>query len=756
MTNDRQIETDHIDDATEAQKARLLNEMDITMVQKLAFASAHFQLHDGARILDIGCARGKGSYHIAALNPRLQVVGIDYDQDFIDEASRTYQLPNLSYIQGDARKLKLEDEKFDAIFNSSVMHEIYSFSNYDPKAVTSALRAQLNHLKPGGITLFRDFMRAAEPDAMVYLDLPPEDHTGTEPVDMSYADLLRYYAQIADTMKPEELQGFFLEDLGDLPDGWRRFYLSKDRAYEFIWRKEYRERFAPEAREKYAVWTAEQYRDIPESLGARVVYTAPYRNPWIVRNWHENKFRLFDENMKPLMGPPSNFIAVVQKAGRNKSLRLREHRAAGNEASYLQLEHFKNAKTESLYDLVSRPGAVYDIIPYGHNDRGNLVVYAKSGYPRPLINIHARQMTENLDGRTWSGHMVEPLAIANEGNDLDSVVHKLLKERTAFKKRDIGKIEKGMSYFTAPADVNEKVSSAFVEVDAGTYESKLKGHFSGFSSDGSVRAYDIQDLLRGVQVGMLAEARLEMNIYALLRRLNACPEDWIGDRYNIAGADVPEVFAFNDLKTKDRKIFVKTNEQADYLKVLRSVFVDEAVNGLLATQELEFSVPVNNTGKQDISTNSAMAIPVVRDKNSGEVMMGVEIRDFPAVQVQDGHSGIVTVTGYRLPSAVRNLDNVKAFLQERFEGADIHALGESYFPSMGILPNRIFPYLVTNNTLDEFEGCKFVPLRDLFKNLDQLQDAHLILAVCRAVHALGLWEEYSPEHENKVGLTLAS
>lgn len=741
-------------EASEAQKAHLLNQMDVTMIQKLAFASAHFQLHDGARILDIGCARGKGSYHIAALNPRLQVIGMDYDQDFIDEARRTYQLPNLSFVQGDARNLALGGEFFDAIFNSSVMHEIYSFSNYAEEALTQALKSQLAHLRPGGTILIRDFMRAARPDAMVYMDLPPGISTGEEPENLSYPDLLRLYARIADTMKPEELQGFFMEDAGKLPDGWERFYLSHDRADEFIWRKEYRTRFVPEAREKYAPWTERNFREIPESLGARVVYTAPYRNPWIAKNWYEGKVRLFDETLRPLPLPPSNYIALIRKIEEGESMRVREHRAASRKPGYLKLEHFKNTATGGLYDLVSRPGDVYDVIPYGRNERGQIVVYAKSGYPRPIPNIHPRQMSPNLDGRTWSGHMVEPLAVANEQGSAADAARRLLRERTALPPDAIGAVSDGLTYFTAPADVNEKVSSVFVAINDAPYESGLKGRFSGFSADGSLRAFEIQDLLRGVQVGMLPEARLEMNIYALMRKLGMVPREWIGDKYALVKAPVA-AGALDDLLKPGGRAFDPSADSAGYLKVRRSVFIDESRGGALATQELEFAVPAHKTGEADISTNSVMVAPIVKDAATGEIMLGVKVHGFPAVQAQEGQARLLTIPGFRLPSSVRTLDQAGAFISGRFPGAQVQALGESYFPSMGILPNRVFPYLVTGD-IGASPHCRFVPLRGLFSRLEELKDAHLILSVCRSVHALGLWEEFSrkPAPGSEAELTL--
>ncbi len=742
----------HVAVGSPGQKSRLLEQMDITMVQKLAFASAHFQLHDGARILDIGCARGKGGYHLAALNPRLFVTGADYDPAFITEAQATYPLPNLSFVQGDARKLNMGLIRFDAILNSSVMHEIFSFSGYNLRAVEEALQSQLDHLVDGGVILLRDFVMAANPDAMVYLDLPAGVSTGDDPRDMSYPDLLKLYARIANSEKPEALQGFFLEDLGETKDGWHRFYLPRRWADEFIWRKEYRDRFILEAREQYAFWTAEDYRRIPERMGARVLYAAPYDNPWIVKNWHDGQYRLFDEAMAPIPGPPTNFVTLIQKIQPGASIQLREHRAAESAPSYLQLSHFRHAETGDRHDLVRRPGGVYDVIPYSVNSLGRVVVYAKSGYPRPLVNIHARQMSPNIDGKSWSGHMVEPLAIANRDDDSHGAVSTLLTERTAFDQGDILTVADGLTYYTAPADVNERVGSVFVSVTPTHYESPLTGNFSRFSSDGTLRAFDIQDVLRGMQVGMLAEARLEINIYALMRRLGMTPDEWIGDRFTVSDHLVSQTYHVKNLISGHENVFRPIPEGTGAAQVLRSVFVDEAqedgVRRVLAAQELEFGVPGRIRGRHDMSTNNVTAMPVVRDQQSGEIMIGVQRRDFAAAQSHKDDTALLTLPTFRLPAAVRNKDDVQDFLRQQFPGScrdEIQPLGESYFPSMGILPDRMFPYIISANAPDACPDCHFVSLRDLFDNLEMLRDANLILAVCRTVHALGLWDEYAAQ-----------
>lgn len=740
---------------SEAQRASLLANMDVTMRQKLAFISAHFQLHDGARILDIGCGSGKGSHDMAVINPRLHVTGLDYDQDYINKAQGQYEQQNLDFVQGDARALDDGIGMFDAILNSSLMHEVYSFNGYSERAVIDSLRSQLGRLNPGGVILIRDFMRPAQPDAMVYLDLPPNAHKDG---DMSYPDRLLEYSRIANSENPESTRGFICEHVETLPDRWERFYLPQDWAYEFIWRKEYLTRFEREAHEKYGVWTARQYREIPEGMGARVVYQAPYYNPWIAKNWHEGKFRMFDAQMKPLQAPPSNYITLIQKVAEGEGLTLREHRSADMPPSYLRLSHYRNEESGAAYDLVSRDGGVTDVLPYRVKADGRVTVYAKSAYPRPLVNTHPRQMSPNIDGKMWSGHMVEPLAMANmQQGDVAEAVKVMLAERTHFAPTDVAAIVPALEYYTAPADVNERVASVFVELRDAAYESGLKGHFSGFSADGTVRAYDLQDMLRSVQVGMLPEARLELNMYGLMRHLNIVPEQWIGEDFTLATADMRYIRP----GSAQRAAYTQTDKPAHYLRVLRSVFVEEARKGdkrvVTHARELEFAVP-DYRGSKGVSSNSAMIVPLLRDAHSGEVMIGLQRRELPAVQAQEGASTLTTIPGLRLPSAVTDLDEVRNYIAGKTGTArsSIQRLGESYFPSMGIMPHRAYPYLVSDPALAARDDLAFVPLREVFAGIEGQRDAHLMVAVLRCVHALGLWDDYSrkpvPETAPAAGL----
>lgn len=727
-------------DASKDQKSQLLSGMDKTMVQKLAFTSAHFQLADGARILDVGCGTGYGSYQFALINPHLQVVALDYDRDYIERARQEYVLPNLSFVQGDARAFDAGSEKFDAIFNSSILHEVYSFSGYSQQAVIDSLHAQMNNVRDGGIILIRDFVRPAHPDAMIYLDLPDELGDGTNLKDMSAQDLLRLYAQWACAEKPESERGFFLEHLeGEAEPGWQRFYLQHDWANEFILRKDYRERFYIEAKEKYGYFTPKEYRTIPESLGARVLYTSPYANPWIVENRMKDKMRLFDENRGSICLPPTNFVCVMQKVPAGQGVVVREHKVSGHALEYLKVETFQNRKTGDIKDLVKRPGQVFDLIPYYVHDNGQIDIYARSDYPRPLVNIMPRQMSPRIDGKTWSGYMVEPFAIANQTADIRQAAIQALTERAGVDPADIGDIERGPDYYPAMENVNERVGSAFIRLNRNVGARPMAAGYSGFQEGGVFRPYSLQDILRGIQVGMFPEARLELCAYRLADKKGILLPEWMGPRYDISTSS--SMRSSNLLLTGNIDLFSESVIAANDTCGVRSVFSEETAahqgNKAIAQRELEFILPARGAG-EDMSNNLAVIVPVARNA-SGRLMVGLTKQSFAALQDAGERPVRETLHIERLGSYLKTTEDVYADIARRFSvhTSAVKPLGEGYFPSMGIMPDRAYPVLVNVGSYDDFRDYRFIPLDKLKDEIDNLRDAHLMLAVYRLNHALG-------------------
>ena len=751
--------------ADEAQGKELLRAMSTTIAHKVAVCAAHLLLKDGAVVLDAGCADGLATAWFAQSNPRIHVIGLDYDGGFIARARERFaHLPNLEFIEADLRNFDLGGRPLDAVLNLSILHEPYSYTGYRAQTVKEILAAELRNLSPGGIIINRDFMLPPEPDRPVYMALHDDGRRGTTPDDMSLPDLLRLYSQEAMSYDHGDaeghIKGFFFEertagmDLASLglDEHWRIFYLPHGFAWEFIWRKEYRSRFYPEANEKYGYWNATQHRREAEQLGCRVLFSAPYENPWILERWYAPTARLFDGNLNALPLPPSNFVCVMQKSASSSSFFLREHRQAGNAPSFLQLAFFENAANGERYDMVKRPGEdVIDVIPWHLGPSGDVVIYSKCDYPRPIANTQPRRMTSNLDGKIWSGHMIEPLAAAPAGSWRDAVDEVLL-ARAAFPPESIGTIEPALSYYTAPAELNERVQSVYVEIRRPSERDRISNaHFSGFSHDGSIRSHDALRLLPAIQVGMLAEARLELNLYNLLRRLHKPVGAWIG------GSFQPGEFAVENprrieealVAAKHYRVFREVTEGSGWIDVVRSEFHERELRDgrerVTARRELEFIVP-NPACSRDVSTNGATLLPVVKDTKTGRFFIGLQrlseqLSQFPAVQVKEGHSGHVTIAGLRLPSSITHAQAVPAWIAQQTgapEGS-VKKLGEGYFPSLGVLPNRIFPFVITEPGQYWQQRCDFYELHDVLDHIDSLRDANTMIAVFRLAHVLDQW-----------------
>jgi ubiquinone/menaquinone biosynthesis C-methylase UbiE len=111
----------------------------------------HLKLDPGARILEIGCGRGAGSYLIRKTFRPCEIHAMDLDIDMIKKA-QTYLLPErrekIAFSVGDVCQLPYPDETMDAIFGFGVLHHIPDWQG--------ALKEIVRVLKIGGIYCFEE------------------------------------------------------------------------------------------------------------------------------------------------------------------------------------------------------------------------------------------------------------------------------------------------------------------------------------------------------------------------------------------------------------------------------------------------------------------------------------------------------------------------------------------------------------------------------------------------------------------------
>lgn len=109
-------------------------------------------------VLEIGCGRGGGLSYIANNFSLATAKGVDLSKRAIAFCNKYYKIKGLSFMQGDAQNLNIEDETSDVIFNVESSHRYPDMDAF--------LGEVKRILRPGGRFLFTDFRFDYELDEM--------------------------------------------------------------------------------------------------------------------------------------------------------------------------------------------------------------------------------------------------------------------------------------------------------------------------------------------------------------------------------------------------------------------------------------------------------------------------------------------------------------------------------------------------------------------------------------------------------------
>ncbi len=698
---------------TEYQK--YLAAMDAVSVEKVASASVFFDPKPGNTIVDVGMASGTSTQILALLFPKLRIIGVDINQTMVDIAAKNYNLPNIEFRLDDGELLNtFHKETVSGFFNCSSIHHITSFNNYNSNRAFNTIKRQKELLTEGGIIVIRDFVKPPEKEVLLEL---MNTSSSSIPSD---AELLLDFSKKARSLSKDNEKGFPISEVKSTKKDSRCFKLFYADAVEFIRRKDYYENWEIELQEEYGYFTQKEFEDIFKSLGLRIIVSNPIYNPWIIRNRYRDKFTLYDLSMKDLGFPPSNYLIAAEKIkNKGTSLSLTRH-LPEHKPSFLNFSSYKNKQTGKLYDVVQRPNSVADIIPYTLSS-GEIEILAKHGYPRPLSNIPAGSPV--IDHKYFSGYINEGIT-ASDNKPIDEI----LVERTGISRNNIRKIEKSLEYFTSPGGIDEKVESHFVELSSWEDTvSTSSTNFSGFKNQGMLRKFDAIQLLKTAQTGALVEARLELNIYNLLKKHSIDFPKWMGDKLEINELNISES-KLTDILSEKAALFEPSEKKADYLRKHRAIFTEQGVQE--SSNILEYVTP------QNFSINTLVTLPVTFFND--EYFIGLETRNLPVPQIESGNSKILVAPAKRLTNEISNFKELENYLSDLSFGeakvTSFFKLGEKFFPSVGVTPEQVYPYVVC---IDKpTNSLNWIKLKDIFNNLEKIKDGHLLIAVMRLVNAL--------------------
>lgn len=418
--------------------------------------------------------------------------------------------------------------------------------------------------------------------------------------------------------------------------------------------------------------------------------------------------------------PPTNYLIAGEKVNQGKEIHLARHLPI-NEKSFLQYTSYQNVATKETWDVVSRPNEVVDIIPYFKTNNG-FSILAKHSYPRALSTI--AHNSPIIDNKWYSGYITEGISISKSDK-----LRLILEERFGIHGKEVSSVKNALGYYTSPGGIDERVSSTFVELNE-SFASQI--HSEAFGSEnkekGSIYVYDAVQLLNTAQTGALVEARLEMNIYNLLFKEQFPLPLWLGEKLQMKSVESLQPIAFKTLIPDKAKDYVQTMDSVGFLTRRRALFTQIGVDK--STSILEYVYP------SKVSCNTLLTLPVVTFLN--EVYVGVELRSLPVPQLYSDNSMIITAPANRLPFDVSDVLGLEKFIsQHEVMGSKIEAyakLGEKYFPSVGITPEQVYPFVVSIDFPSE--DLYWLSLKDLLQNIEKIEDAHLLISICRLTHML--------------------
>ena len=715
---------------------RYLTGMDASMRQKVALTAAHL-LCEG-RICDMGMGSGQGSHALAALYPRMEVIGVDIDPTMVARASERYSLPNLSFASGDIALPQFAERSLDGILDSSVLHHVTSFGGYRHANAAEALQAQAGQLKPHGVLVVRDFLDPGP--AAVFLDVPADDgDDSADPLGCSTACLLERFSREFRVLCDDP--GFPLEraegsgSLPPVPPGWRRYRLAHKHAAEFVLRKDYRADWAAEVKEEYTYFTQAAFEAVFAQLGLRVLASTPLRNPWIVRRRFEGRFVLRDEAGALLDVPATNYVIVGERVPDDEGVTFRRT-SSGQPNGFLRLEHYRHRASGRIFDLVARPHPTVDVIPF-FEVAGLAYVLARTSYPRPIP-----QGQVSLGGASSPGYLAEPLNVLQDTLPLGATVEDTLRE-AGIQPQHIRRMQPGTTYYPSPGGIMEEVRSVLVEIEPTFANAPVRGA-SGFSTSGRLRAIEACQLLRAAQVGGLPDARLELNAYELLLQLGRGLGPWIGEEVSVrALADDAALGPAGGTGSPvssgpGRRVFERTSDTAGFLRLDSAVYEELSAGGrVLFRQRLESVAPTSLSG----NTVAVALLARVRE----DVVIGVDEDDLPAAQGFSGNSNLLVAPAWRLPNDLRTLAAARDWILERLvceygvTPGDIGDLGGPYRPSAGLTPETVFPLWVeVRSVATGVRSLNWLPLHSLVADRASIPDGHLRVLSLRAGHALSI------------------
>ena len=742
MTNDNQIAAALLKEAID-KRNELLKSISALDIGRAWDASSHIILPKGSSVAITDCADGAAAYAFAILRPDLRVLAMDKDRRNINKASVLYHADNLQFQSAQSAidiKPPFRAGGFDAAISNYSSHRVYSKDNYNQGAIVKNLASSLAILKNDGFLFAQDYV--APSFEYVLMEI--------EATNSSSIEFLKWLSEKARPNMGHGCSGFFLEELERKHKTKRLFRLPHKWANEFIMRLQKGALRSGNIEMEYCAFTPDEMRNNINALGMRLLYSSPKWGTPPKKG--ESLVVLYDEHWNKLSQDPSGFTVLAQKLGNRASLSIMERRPSSDKPQDIEIKGMRNQKTNEVIDIASTGlEEVNEVFPWKIDEEtGRISIWLNDATAKGIVNTAPRKGA-NIDGKTWSGHMIEPISFDMESLSeivsKDKISHaatqRFVQSHLGMNSQRSAVIEKSVEIYPAPDQVQEKVQTWFVEVSRPSGAIHVNSHSptqKKFRARGNFHEFDAQSILNAISCGLIPSAKLEIQIMALFAKLNIPAESRTQGTLALHANKITAQKGLREWldsgeETGDR--FLEIKGTAGDLHAMRSIFVEEGTNNGsisgLASQDMDFIVP------QDKTINTAVVLYLTKNIR-GDIHAMINLDHLPVPQRYKNNSKVVRLPAFNLPEDVRTLEDARAYVADKLDVLPemIIELGASYYTHYGITPQRVFPFAVADPpAMEQGQQTDFFPMNDILLNWSSLGDQNIMIAVTRYYKLFG-------------------
>ncbi len=207
-------------------------------------------------IAELGCGSGTMLGLLRHKFPGSHVMGADFSEEMVRRCRERF--PGMEVRRHDITVRLLDEKTVDTVLLCSVLHEVYSYNDYDLSPVRQVLRFSAEALKPGGRLILRDGLKPAREDNVYMSFLNPA--------------VKEKFLRFAKEFGPGPITWNWLDD---------KVHLSRRNAMEFLSKYFYDANWKYEVMEVFGIFSLKGWVEAVERVGLRVLHRESYLIDWL-------------------------------------------------------------------------------------------------------------------------------------------------------------------------------------------------------------------------------------------------------------------------------------------------------------------------------------------------------------------------------------------------------------------------------------------------------------------------------------------